>query len=90
VRLSRSATVLILDVADDSPAAAPRVVERQSLETSGRGLRITQELARDTGWYVKAGRKHVWAAFSIPRRSRRLFSLFGLETLIRLLRRLSN
>jgi serine/threonine-protein kinase RsbW len=93
VRLNRSPKSLVLDVADDSPDAAPQVGPRGPLETGGRGLQITQELALETGWYVKGGRKHVWAAFSIPRRTRRLqaprISIFELKTLIRLLRRLS-
>jgi len=95
VRLSRSPTAFVLDVADDLPSVAPRIAEESgSLQAGGRGLRITQELSRDTGWYVAGGSKHVWAQFDIPRRLRRLqaprISVFDLRTLIRLLRRMGN
>jgi len=94
VRLSRSAKAFVLDVADDLPSALPQVADAPTLEAGGRGLRITQELALDTGWYVAGGRKHVWAEFAIPRRARRFqaprISVFDLTTLRRLLRRLGS
>ncbi len=92
VRLSRSASTLVLDVADDRPSLVPQLSEGQPLKAGGRGLQIAQELAQHTGWYLKAGRKHVWADFPIPRRARRLqaprISIFDLKTLIKLLRRI--
>ena len=94
VRLSRSARAFVVDVADELPSVAPQLVERGQLETGGRGLHITRELALDTGWYVAGGRKHVWAQFGIPGRARRFqaprISVFDLRTFVRLLRRLGS
>jgi anti-sigma regulatory factor (Ser/Thr protein kinase) len=91
VGLNRSATAFMVDVADDLPAVPPQVLEGDRLGTGGRGLRITQQLARDTGWYVAGGRKHVWARFPIPRRIRRLqappISVPGFRSFLRGLRR---
>ena len=71
VGLSRTRTAFILDVADELPSVAPQMVEQHPSRAGGRGLHITQELAVDTGWYLTSGSKHVWAEFTIPRRSRR-------------------
>ena len=94
VQLRRSATAFVVDVADHLPSVPPRIVEQPSLKAGGRGLRIAQELAHDTAWYVADGRKHVWAQFDIPRRVRRLqaprISVFDLKTLLRMLRRLGS
>ncbi len=91
VRLSRSVAAFVVDVADELPSAPPQIVEEGALGTGGRGLRITQELARDTGWYAMDGRKHVWARFRIPRRIRRFqappISIPGLRIFVRGLRR---
>jgi anti-sigma regulatory factor (Ser/Thr protein kinase) len=91
VRLSRTRTTFVLDVADDLPTVPPQMAENQPLGEGGRGLAITQELADDIGWYRTDGTKHVWAQFSIPRRVRRFqaprIPVSGLATLIRLLRR---
>lgn len=91
VQLSRSTTVFVVDVADELPSVPPQILEGQTLGAGGRGLRITQELARDTGWYVADGSKHVWARFDIPRRIRRFqaprISVFDLTSFLRFLRR---
>lgn len=71
VQLGRSSSAFLLDVADNLPSVAPRIIEKEPLGGGGRGLRITQELARDSGWYVANDCKHVWARFEIPRRIRR-------------------
>lgn len=92
--LSRTRTAFILDVADDRPFASPRIPEERREGDGGRGLRIVQELASDTGWYVTGGNKHVWAQFRIPRRCRRLqaprISVFDLDTFVRLFRRIGH
>ncbi|WP_082772649.1 ATP-binding protein [Actinoplanes sp. TFC3] len=91
VRLSRSATVFVVDVADEMPSVPPRLHEPQTSQIGGRGLHIVQELATDTGWYLTSGHKHVWAQFRIPRRVRQFpaprISVFDLKTFVRLLRR---
>ena len=92
VRLSRTNTAFILDVADDLPSTPPIMLEGRPSGAGGRGLHITQDLALDTGWYLADGSKHVWAQFAIPRRLRRApsprISVFDLTTFIRLLRRM--
>jgi serine/threonine-protein kinase RsbW len=91
VQLNRSPAAFVVDVADELPSVPPRLVEGRPLGAGGRGLRVTQELARDAGWYVADGRKHVWARFDIPRRIRRFqaprISIFDLATFLRLRRR---
>ena len=91
VQLSRSATVFVVDVADQLPSVPPQLHEPQMSGVGGRGLHIVQELAADTGWYSAAGRKHVWAQFRIPRRVRQFqtsrISFFDLKTFIRFARR---
>jgi anti-sigma regulatory factor (Ser/Thr protein kinase) len=91
VQLSRSVAAFMVDVADELPSVPPEVLEEGALGAGGRGLRITQELARDTGWYAVDGRKHVWARFHIPRRIRRFqappISISGLRACVRGLRR---
>lgn len=94
VRLSRTKTAFVLDVADELPSVAPRPARSPAFAAGGRGLHITQQLALDTGWYVAEDSKHVWAQFRIPRRSRRFhvprISVFDLTTFVRLLRRIGN
>lgn len=68
VRLSRSRTALVLDVADDLPSVAPELAAPRPTGAGGRGLQVTQQLAADLGWYRDGGRKHVWARFRLPRR----------------------
>lgn len=92
VQLSRTSTALILDVADNLPSVAPRLAEGRPQGSGGRGLHITQELSTDTGWYLTAGSKHVWAQFALPRRHRRIasprISVHDLLTFVRLQRRI--
>jgi len=94
VRLGRTRTAFVLDVADNLPSVPPHLIEGQSLGAGGRGLHITQELALDTGWYLADDSKHVWAQFPMPRRHRRShfprISVFDLKTFIRLLRRIGS
>ena len=92
VRLSRTKTTFVLDVADELPSVPPKMAENSRLGTRGRGLHITQELALDTGWYSNENSKLVWAEFGIPRRHRRLHApripVFKLAELVRRLRRM--
>jgi serine/threonine-protein kinase RsbW len=94
VRLSRTKKTFVLDVSDDLPTVPPQMAEDRPPAVGGRGLHITQELATDIGWYRANGRKHLWAQFNIPRRSRRFqaprIPVFNLKTLIRLLRRIGS
>lgn len=94
VTLSRARSALVLDVADDRPIASPTVSGEHSTGPGGRGLLIVQELAHDTGWYVVDGNKHVWAEFTVPRRSRlsqapRIVAV-GIDRIIRRLRRVGH
>lgn len=90
VTLSRTKRALVLDVADDQPLSPPRIAGERAGE-GGRGLRIVQDLADDTGWYVAHGRKHVWAQLPAPRRSclpqAPGIVVAGLDRLLKLLRR---
>jgi serine/threonine-protein kinase RsbW len=91
VTLSRTRRTFVLDVGDDHPASAPRIADERHDDHGGRGLRIVQQLALRTGWYIAHGRKHVWAQFSIPHRRRRpqlpRISVFDLNKFARLFRR---
>ena len=60
VTLSRTKNAFVLDVADDRPSAPPRVTDG-STGMGGRGLRIVQALALNTGWYATA-----WTSTSGP------------------------
>jgi two-component sensor histidine kinase len=94
VTLNRSRRTLVLDVGDDQPLSVPRVPAERPGGQGGRGLRIVQQLALRTGWYVAGGRKHVWAQFGLPRRGRRFqaprISVFDLDRFVRLFRRVGN
>ena len=93
VRLNRSAAAFILDVADDQPTSPPHIAEDRLPGAGGLGLRVTQELASDAGWYVHEQTKRVWAQFPIPRRSvlpTPRIAVPGLGRLLRCLRRLNN
>jgi serine/threonine-protein kinase RsbW len=90
VTLSRTRNAFVLDVADDQPSAPPRITDG-STGPGGRGLRIVQALALNTGWYATAGNKHVWAQFGVPGipvvQTPRI-SVFDLNRFLRLFRRL--
>jgi serine/threonine-protein kinase RsbW len=94
VRLSRTSKTFVLDVADEDPSFGARDTVERPLAQGGRGLRIVQDMAADAGWHVAGGRKHVWAQFAIPRRSRRwhapLISVRGLDRFLRLFRRIGH
>jgi anti-sigma regulatory factor (Ser/Thr protein kinase) len=94
VRLSRSRTAFLLDVADNRPSAPPTIGEARTAGARGRGLPITQDLSLDTGWYVADGSKHVWAQIDIPRRIRRFHApripAFGFTELVQRLRRIGS
>jgi serine/threonine-protein kinase RsbW len=61
VRLFRTATTYIVDVADNNPwLVAPGAGERFA-RAGGLGLRMAHKLSLRMGWYTNAGIKHVWA-----------------------------
>jgi hypothetical protein len=66
VRLHRTETAFILDVADKEPAVAPELAEGRPPGAGGLGLQLARKLALDIGWYVDGDIKHVWAEFPIP------------------------
>lgn len=71
VQLSRSSRSFILDVADSRPTDPPVIATGRAPGAGGLGLKFTDELAGDTGWYTTDDRtKHVWALFVLPRRRR--------------------
>ena len=92
VRLSRSATAFVLDVADDALSAVPQILDGGTPGIGGRGLHISYGLASGMGWYVEQDRKHVWARFRLPRLVRRRqaprIPVFDLKSFLRHLRRL--
>ncbi len=93
IRLSRTTTAFVLDVADQRPSAPPQIAERRPAAAGGHGLKLTTELAHDCGWYPDEDTKHVWALFETPprppvRQTPRI-AIRGLESLIHRLRRLN-
>jgi len=92
--LSRARRTFVLDVGDDQPSRPPTIADRRPDAQGGRGLRIVQQLALHTGWYVRDGSKHVWAQFSVPRPRRRpqapRISVFDLDRFVRLFRRIGS
>jgi serine/threonine-protein kinase RsbW len=66
VRLNRTETAFILDVADYDPDVPPEFAEGRPAGAGGLGLQLARELALDIGWYVDGDVKHVWAEFPIP------------------------
>jgi len=93
VTLSRNRHSVIIDVGDDRPSSAPRVTENTPGGHGGRGIKIVQQLAMRTGWYVAEGTKHVWAQIHVPPSCRRwhapLISVSGLRRMTRVFRRIS-
>jgi hypothetical protein len=66
VRLFRTETTFILDVADNDPWVIPRFADERPLRAGGLGLQMARKLSLDIGWYVADGTKHVWAQIAIP------------------------
>ena len=66
VRLFRTETTFILDVADNDPWVAPQFGGRRPVRSAGLGLYLARKLSLDIGWYVADGAKHVWAQVAIP------------------------
>jgi two-component sensor histidine kinase len=64
VALLRSDGHLVLDVVDNDARTAP-VVEPRRPGDGGLGLRLTERLADEVGWYATDAGKHVWAMFPI-------------------------
>lgn len=61
LRLRVTADHLTIELCDRS-LAPPSIVEAPAGHSTGRGLRIVDQLARDWGWQVRDGsRKVVWA-----------------------------
>jgi serine/threonine-protein kinase RsbW len=66
VRLFRTETTFILDVADNDPWVVPRFTDGRPPRAGGLGLHMARKLSLDIGWYVADGTKHVWAQVAIP------------------------
>jgi serine/threonine-protein kinase RsbW len=66
VRLFRTGTTFILDVADNDPWIVPQFGDDHPLRAGGLGLRLARKLSFAIGWYVSDGTKHVWAQVAIP------------------------
>jgi hypothetical protein len=66
VHLFRTATTVILDVADKDPWVVPQLAGDHPLRARGLGLHMARQLALDIGWYADGGTKHVWAQVEIP------------------------
>ena len=93
VQLSRTKRSLVLDVADDQPSSPPQVTADRDPQAGGRGLKIIEALAYDTGWYVTGGTKHVWAQFKLSHRRRfqlPRISVPGLADVVQRCRRIGN
>lgn len=67
VRLLRTGTSFVLDVADQEPDMAPELAEGRAPGDGGLGLQLARRLALDVGWYVSGDAKHVWADFPVAR-----------------------
>lgn len=65
VALARTGDAHLLDVADRSLDEVPTYSAYRPAGEGGFGLYVVGRLANDVGWYVEAGRKHVWA--TLPR-----------------------
>src|SRR3712207_3605845 len=70
VRLFRTETTFVLDVADNVPWVVPQFTEQRPVRAPGLGLVLARKLSVDIGWYVADGSKHVWAQVAIPRARR--------------------
>jgi serine/threonine-protein kinase RsbW len=66
VRLFRTETTFILDVADNDPWVVPQFAGERPVRAAGLGLFLARKLSLDIGWYVADGTKHVWAQVAIP------------------------
>lgn len=56
----------LIEITDSAPDAPPTPAIDRDPSEGGLGLYLVAELATDHGWYVRSGRKHVWAL--LPRR----------------------
>ncbi|QCB95463.1 ATP-binding protein [Cellulomonas shaoxiangyii] len=61
VTLSRSGSLLLLDVADHDVRGTPAIAGERAVGMGGFGLRIARRLSQDVGWYADTTTKHVWA-----------------------------
>jgi serine/threonine-protein kinase RsbW len=66
VRLCRTESSFILDVADEEPETIPEVAPGRAPGAGGLGLQLANRLALEVGWYVDGEAKHVWAQFEVP------------------------
>jgi serine/threonine-protein kinase RsbW len=66
VRLCRTDTSFILDVADEVPTKLPQFAGGRPRGAGGLGLQLARRLTLDIGWYVDGDVKHVWAQFLLP------------------------
>lgn len=64
IRLLRSETQFMLDVADRDLDRVPEVNDdAENRGIGGRGLMIARSLSLDVGWYATEDAKHIWATF---------------------------
>lgn len=63
VTLLRNGGEFLLDVADRAPETTPVLASGREAGEGGHGLRLTELLAADVGWYTTDATKHVWAVF---------------------------
>lgn len=63
VTLLRNGDEWMLDVADQDPSATPVIAAGREAGEGGHGLRLTEVLSAEMGWYATVEAKHVWACF---------------------------
>jgi hypothetical protein len=65
VRLFRTATTYIVEVADNSPWLVVQGAGQRFARSGGLGLLMARKLSLRMGWYTDAGLKYVWAEVAI-------------------------
>ncbi|AGZ38455.1 ATP-binding protein [Actinoplanes friuliensis] len=65
VRLGRTKSIFVLDVADHSPDVIPQYTDDRPPGAGGLGLQLAKKFALEIGWYIEDDTKHVWAEFPV-------------------------
>ena len=68
VAVTRCAGRIVVDVEDADPLTAPAIDTGRPSGAGGLGLRLTERLSDEVGWFPEASGKHVWAALTIAGR----------------------
>ena len=63
--VSRSANGWLIDVTDASPGNSPVPAVDRDPALGGLGLHLVARLCAAHGWWVEAGRKHVWGCVQL-------------------------